>query len=158
MVKQLFGALFVATLIGLPAPAAVAKSGTPTVGSTIKTGDAAVTLRAYREVVTTRRPTETAPTGNAVTAVNVEICNTSAGVLPVRRNQFFIATPDAPLVFPATFDAPRPQLTTKPLAGHRCIRGWVSYFVPTGTRATFAIFQAGAMFTDTLHRWRIPKA
>jgi hypothetical protein len=158
VVKQLVGVLFVATAFWPAAPEAAQKSGTPTVGSTIKTRDAAVTLHAYREVVTSRRSTETVPAGSAVTAIDVEICNRSTGVLPVRRSQFFIGTPDAPLVFPSTFAAPRPQLNTKPVARHRCLRGWVSYVVPTGTRATSAIYQAGAMFTNTLHRWQIPKA
>jgi hypothetical protein len=159
--KQLVALLFVASVFGLAGAASAApqKSGTPTVGSTIKTRRAAVTLHAYREVVTSRRPNETAPAGSAVTAINVEICNTGTAPLPVRRGQFFIATPDQNLVFPAaTPAAPHPQLTTTRLARHRCLRGWVSYFVPAGTRATFAIFQAGAMFTDTLHRWTIPEA
>jgi len=157
--KPLLGVLVVITVLfgTASSPAAAQQSGAPTVGSTIRTRHAAVTLRAYRQVVTSRRPTETAPAGKAVIAINVEICNTSGAALPVRRGQFFVATPELPLVFPApTSNAPHPQLVTTRVARGRCLRGWVSYFVPTGSRATSAIFQAGAMFTPTLHTWTIP--
>jgi Domain of unknown function (DUF4352) len=157
--KPLLGVLFVTALLcGTAIASATAQpSGTPTVGSTIRTRHAAVTLHEYRQVVTSRRPTETAPAGSAVIAINVEICNTSRAALPVRRGQFFVATPERPLVFPApTPNAPHPQLVSTRLARGRCLRGWVSYVVPTGSRATSAIFQAGAMFTPTLHTWTIP--
>ena len=159
MRKPLLGVLVVITVLfgTASSPAAAQQSGAPTVGSTISTRHAAVTLRAYRQVVTSRRPAETAPAGKAVIAINVEICNTSGAALPVRRGQFFVATPELPLVFPApTPNAPHPQLVTTRVARGRCLRGWVSYFVPTGSRATSAIFQAGAMFTPTLHTWTIP--
>ena len=155
MAKPLVGVLFVITLFwpAAAAPAAAQQPATPTVGSTIRTRNAAVTLHEYRQVVTSRRPAETAPAGSAVTAINVEICNTSSGALPVRRGQFFIATPEQSLVFPAaTPAAPHPQLTTTRLARHRCRRGWVSYIVPAVTRATLAIFQAGAKFSGTIER------
>ncbi len=156
MVKWLVAVAFVVSVVASTAPARAEQADAPTIGSTIKTRDAAVTLHAYRQVVTSRRASETAPAGSAVTAIDVEICNRSDGTLAVRHGQFFIATPDQSLVFPATYVAPRPQLTSKPLARHRCVRGWVSYFVPPGTRATLAIYQAGAMFTNTLHQWTIP--
>ena len=159
MRKPLLGLLLVTTVLcGTAAvPATAQQSRTPTVGSTIRTRRAAVTLHEYRQVVTSSRPTETAPAGSAVIAINVEICNTSAAALAVRRGQFFVATPERPLVFPApTPNAPHPQLVSTRLPRGRCLRRWVSYVVPTGTRATSAIFQAGAMFTPTLHTWTIP--
>jgi hypothetical protein len=156
LVKWLVAVVCVVSVVGSTASATAERSGAPTIGSTITTRDVAVTLHAYRQVVTSRRTSETAPAGSAVTAIDVEICNRTDGTLAVRRGQFFIATPDQNLVFPATFAAPRPQLTSRALPRHRCMRGWVSYFVPTGTRATLAIYQAGAMFTNTLHQWTIP--
>lgn len=161
LVRHTVAVLFVAVTFGsAPATAAVVReSGAPTVGSTITTRRAAVTLHAFRDVVKTGGATETAPPGTAVTAIDVEICNRSRAALPVRRGQFFIEMPDGKLLFPtATSAAPRPQLTTTRLPRHRCARGWLSYIVPAGTRAAFAIFQAGAMFTPTLHRWTIPQA
>ena len=161
MLKPLLGVVLATAVLWGPAaaPSAAQQSGTPTIGSTISTRRAAVTLHEYRQVVTSRRPAETAPAGSAVIAINVEICNTSAAALPVRRGQFFVTTADQGLISPApTPNAPRPQLVTTRLARHRCLRGWVSYFVPTGSRAASAIFQAGAMFTPTLHTWTIPTA
>ena len=147
----------VAMVLGFSTVAAAAetqKPHAPTVGSTIRTGDVAVTLRSYRRQVTVR---DSAGHSSVVAAINVEICNKGTGALPVRRDQFFLESQDRHLFFPAaTLDAPRPQLQTTPLARHRCLRRWVSYLLPTGTRAADVVFQAGAMFTPTLHRWTLP--
>jgi hypothetical protein len=154
--------LLVVTVLGIVTPAAAAgtqKTHAPTVGSTIRTGDVAVTLRSYRRQVTTRDPVanSSAEPLSAVTAINVEICNKGTGALPVRRNQFFLELQDGRLFFPAaTLDTPRPQLQTTRLARRQCLRRWVSYLLPTATRAAFAVFQAGAMFTPTLHKWTLP--
>ena len=159
--KRLVGALLmVAVTTGVPAvPAAATKKPTsPTVGSTITTRRVKVTLHAYRQPVTVDRPVETTTAGQETAAINVEVCNTTTSTQAVGPFQFFLESPDHHLVFPAkTIGTPRPQLHATPLAKHRCTRGWMSYQVPVGTRATFVVFQAGAMFTDTLHRWSVPK-
>jgi hypothetical protein len=148
----------VAVVLGSTAPAVAAtqKPHPPTIGSTIRTSTAAVTLRAYRKQVTARG---SAPTTSPVTAINVQICNTSSASLPVRRDQFFLEAQDRHLFFPApTPTVPEPQLETTPLARSRCLRRWVSYALPAGTQPTFVVFQAGAMFTATLHKWTLPSA
>jgi hypothetical protein len=151
--KRLAGALLVvavAAAVALPAAPAEAKTkpSSPTVGSTIKTRRVNVTLRAYRQ-----------PVGADAAAINVAVCNTTSSTQAVGPYQFFLETPDRQLVFPAkTIETPRPQLRATPVTQHHCTRGWVSYRVPAGVRAASVVFQAGAMFTPTLHRWTVPKA
>jgi hypothetical protein len=135
-------------VVWLPAAAAAAGPGStsPTVGSTIVTRRLAVTLRAYRQ-----------PVGHEIAAIDVKVCNRTARRQTVSPAQFFLDPPDHHLVFPArSVRAPRPQLRATTLDRRRCIRGWLSYQLPAGTRATFVVFQAGAMFTATLHPWRVP--
>jgi hypothetical protein len=158
--KRLAGALVAVVLaVGMPAVPAEAekKPSSPTVGSTIKTRHVKVTLHAYRQPVTVDSPVETTAVGTETAAINVEACNRTTSTQAVGPYQFFLETPDGHLVFPAkTIGTPRPQLHAAPLTTRRCIRGWLSYQVPAGTRAAFVVFQAGAMFTDTLHKWKVP--
>jgi len=159
LVRCVVGVSSVIAVLGLTAPAGTAtqKPHSPTVGSTISTRDVAVTLRAYRARVTLKASAATNPAGRAVTAIDVKICNTAGRSLSVRRGQFFLEAQDRHLFLPAAASsAPEPQLETTRLARGHCLRGWVSYLVPSSTRAAFAVFQAGAMFTPTLHTWTLP--
>jgi hypothetical protein len=159
IMKLLSGALFAVVLaVGTSTIPATAKPATsPTVGSTIKTKLVKVTLHAYRQPVTNGTPVETTAVGTETAAINVEACNNTTGTQTVAPYQFFLETPDGHLVFPAKSSrTPRPQLPATPLTSRRCARGWLSYQVPAGTRAVFVVFQAGAMFTNTLHKWTVP--
>jgi hypothetical protein len=157
---RLVGALLaVAVVIGVLAVPAEAKKKpiSPTVGSTITTSRVKVTLHAYRQPVTGDRSVETMPVGQEA-AINVEACNRTTSTQTVGTYQFFLETPDGHFVVPAkTIARPRPQLRSTPVDARACARGWLSYQLPTGTRAAFVVFQAGAMFTATLHRWTVPK-
>lgn len=147
--KRFVGALLVAGVLLTAEVGAAARptSAVPTVGSTITTRQLAVTLRAYRQTVA------------APGAIDVKVCNRTNLSQPVRRTQFFLQTPDGHLVLPDdSIEAPRPQLATAPLPARRCVRGWLGYQLPASSRATHVVFQAGAMFTATLHTWDLPPA
>jgi hypothetical protein len=160
VLKRLAGALVaVVVAVGISAVPADARKrpNAPTVGSTITTRHVKVTLHAYRQPVTVDRPVETTAVGAETAAINVEACNRTTSTQTVGPYQFFLETPDGHLVFPAkTIATPSPQLRAAPLTTRRCSRGWLSYQIPGGIRAAFVVFQAGAMFTDTLHKWKVP--
>ncbi len=116
---------------------------TPTIGSTIRTKQVAVTLHAATQVLTRAD-------------VEVEVCNRTKRAQPLRRTQFFLQVPDGHLVLPdESTPKPHPQFRTAPLPARRCARGWLGYTLPPGVVATRLVFQAGAMFTDTLHTWEL---
>src|SRR5262245_50051405 len=119
-VRRVVGVWFVVAMLVSTGAAAVAvgRPRSPTVGSTIKTRNAAVPLHAFRSRV------------GALAAINVEICDAGTGAPAVRRGQFFLETQDRRLLSPTqTSDAPRPQLHTTRLARGHCLRGWVDYLV-----------------------------
>jgi hypothetical protein len=150
--------LAVALAVGIPAVPAGAKPPTsPTVGATIRTKRVKVTLHAYRQPVRVSPPVESIAPDTEIAAIDVEACSITGVAQTVGRYQFFLETPDHRLVLPAkTIATPRPQFRASAVTTRHCARGWLSYAMPAGTRAAFVVFQAGAMFTDTLHKWRVP--
>jgi hypothetical protein len=158
--KRLAGALLVILVVlGIAAAPATAQKATasPTVGSTITTKRLKVTLDAYRQPVTVTTPSATTAVGVETAAINVQACNRTGSTQTVAPYQFFLEAPVGKLVIAVkNARAPRPQLEATPLGGRRCTRGWLTFQVPAGTRAAAVVFQAGGMFTNTLHKWTVP--
>jgi hypothetical protein len=152
--RKLVGVLgVVALLISTTAPAS-AKS-TPTVGAKVKVANGTLKFFAYEQPVSADGTGEDpADAGEEYAAADVEACSTATKKQQVTPFMFIAQLPDTTKAT-ATVTVKQPAMHSALLAKGECVRGWVTFSVPQGTRPTQLLF--GQLGRPTA-KWKIPAA
>lgn len=151
-----------ATLVGtvavvLAASPAIAKD--PKVGKKREIENGTITVLTYEQpaAVAPDGFTEAEP-GEELAAIQVKVCNTSDRSQIVSPGQFELQLADQTRV-DSTFGGREPELDSSDIAEGECVRGWITFSVPTDTKVKNVRFSGGAFNPDgpTIRRWRVTR-
>lgn len=119
-------------------------------------GDRKITVHSYKTPVASTNRYNRPEAGNILAAIDVQECAGPAGEKfgpeSPARFDWQLILPDGSLEGPAFADVQQPQLVAKPLKGGDCIRGWVTFEVPTSGTPRFVAYDNAKLSA----RWRIP--
>jgi hypothetical protein len=153
------GAILAVVMSAAPGSASMLGASTPKVGATIRFTHGKITVHSYEQPAGIPTSTFSKPSaGHEFGAVEVEGCNSTSQTLDLNPYQFQLEMPDHSRLQP-TVASRVPALHDTPLASKDCVRGWVTFEVPSGILPSFVRFQSGSTLggNATLARWRVTK-
>ena len=120
---------------------------------TVTPGDHKVTVYAYRSPVTSNNRFTQPEAGFTFAAVEVQQCAGPSGDrFGPNRFDWELAMPDNSRLDPAFSTVVEPELGSSPLGPGDCIRGWISFEVPTGTTPRHVVYNE---VTTGAAKWRV---
>ncbi len=118
---------------------------------TVNPGDRKITAYAFRPAVESGNRFTTPKAGMTFAAAEVQECAGPAGErFSPNRFDFELAMADNTRIQPGV-EIATPQLASSPLLPGDCIRGWVSFEVPTAGTVVHVVYSAG----NARARWRV---
>jgi len=149
-VMATLGALVVVLTAMAPAGA---KSSTPTVGTKIRVSNGSVKFWGYEQPVSADGTgKDPADPGQEYAAVDVEACSTATRKQQVTPFMFTLVLPEGSKEH-ATVTVKQPPMYSALLSKGDCTRGWVTFEVPQGSRATQLTFGVPG---GTPSKWKVP--
>lgn len=118
---------------------------------TVSPGDRKITAFTFKPLVTATNTFTTAKPGMQFAAAEVQECAGPAGErFSPNRFDFELALADNTRVR-AAIEVQAPQLASSPLLPGDCIRGWVSFEMPSGATVRHVVYSAG----NASAKWRV---
>ena len=120
---------------------------------TVTPGDHKITVYTYRSPVTSDNRFVQPKAGNVFAAIEVQQCAGPSGDrFGPNRFDWELAMPDNTRLEPGLSSVVEPQLGSSPLGPGDCIRGWVSFEVPSGATPRHVVYNE---VTTGAAKWRV---